>query len=796
MAGFRFSRGFLALVIVAELVPAIRAENENPESQLLTEAARAERILVGVPQPKGGRQGAALDVPPGGQFLVEVTRAIRETGKKTAQALIINSGNQQQHPKYIAGETYLFLLKKNPAGKGWIPLLDAEVRVRDGKALYQPGGQPGEEAPLARIDELGSRNVQPVDTRGPTRDSLTGKWIVVQSRNGTDEYLWLIELTPDEKAGTSVKLLSSSQLIRASALKSAAIDGADVRLVFNADGDQREFKGRFENGTVRGSLQIGRNALFPARLVPTSIKSMNAYNEPLADATRGEFIDASQQEDSFGPLLGFVRKYPESPMALVAYAELINQARKQGYDREKFESLGVAFVKSAATWGPRFETLAYASLGLALSRRDFLPELALDYLGTAGQRFEESTPAELREVVSVERGKRLIEAGRIEEGTELLRKVRAEFPFQTEATFTLARQAEKEGRLDEAIELFGELAQLPQMESQLAESLKTAGRKLTPEDQPRRVVTRLWSQKHGDREGLPAYLDELYQSRIRSIATERRPPRTLDEGSRVALLELFTGGASNPCVAADVAALALEATYQKSELIVIRYHESVPRPDPLANEETKMRFELYRGESTPYMALNGRPLPPFSGAMAQAPEVYRRLRAEIDPMLDEKVALRLELSAGARNGKVEVSANAKGLENFPANSRLELALAEDRAEWIAPNGIRYHDMVVRTMPGSPTGVGPTKGQLSFSGEVDLPKLKIKLARELVKVEAENGPFDEHPLELKALHLVGFLRNGETGEILQAAAVPVTGLAGPEDARPAGKPDAQPSPGGN
>jgi len=779
--GYRWAKGALAFLLaceVAAMTPAgSRAGDEPDESKLMAEAAQAERILLATPEPRGGREGLPIDAPPGTQFLVEINRAIRGTGRKSALAPIVNGGDKKQYPKYVAGQQYLFLLKKNPDGKGWLNLSATEIPVREGKAQYLIDGKVVEEVPLAQLDDLGSRDVQPVERRGPKRDSLTGKWVVVQSRHGSDEYLWLIEFSPDENQGTAVKLLSSARVIHASTLREASVSGPEVRIRVDADGESFDFRGRFENGEVRGNLLAARSLLLPARLVPSEAKSMSSYGEPVADPAREEYADASQQEDPFGPLLKFVRRHPESPLALAAYADLTSLAGKHGYDREKFDALGQGFVKSAAVWGPRLELLAYCSMGLSLSRRDQLPDLALEYLTTAEEHFDETTPADLREIVEVERGKRLIAADRTEEGLALLKKAREEFPFQPEAAFALARLAEKEGRLDEALELFAELTTLPQMEHQLAESMKAAGRKMPSDEIPRRIVTRLWTQKHGNRQGLSAYLDEIYESRIRSIAAEKRPPRAGDDaGSRVAVCELFTGGACNPCVAADVATLALEATYEKSELIVLRYHENVPRPDPLANEETKTRFEMYHGEGTPTLVLNGRPLPLLSGGMAQAPEIYRRLRAEIDPVLDEKISLKLDLSATANKGKIAISAKALGLSTFPANARIELVLVEDRTEWQAPNGIRFHEMIVRAFPAGVEGVGATAGQLSFTGEVDLAKLKLRLAKELAKAEVDNSNrFDEKPLELKVLHLVGLLQNGETGEIMQAAAVPVTGL---------------------
>jgi hypothetical protein len=180
--------------------------------------------------------------------------------------------------------------------------------------------------------------------------------------------------------------------------------------------------------------------------------------------------------------------------------------------------------------------------------------------------------------------------------------------------------------------------------------------------------------------------------------------------------------------------------------------------------------------------------------------MYRALRSLIDPMLEEKIDLRLELSAKVDEGKVLISARAAGLKEFPANARLTIVLAEQRIDCLLKNGIRSHEMVVRTLPTVPAGViTAVDGQLAYSGEVDLTKLKKRLLQHLAAVERENFiEFEEKPLDLKTLELVALLQNSETGEILQAAAVPVTGSESGPGTKPAGRPDSpkKPASGGN
>lgn len=776
------------------------------ESKLATEAAKAERILIGTPEQKGIAAGKAIDVPPGEPFLIEINRALRGTGRKASLARIINGGDDKQHPQFIAGQQYVFLLKKDADTKRWINIGTAVMPIKEGKVQYLDGSKVIEEIALSDFEELAAKDAAAVADTTPTRDSLTDKWIVVFSeRNGMDAYLWLIDLGQggtkgSDKQGGPARLLSSSKLVEATTLKTSSIADGDVHLLFDADGTPLDFQGRFENGTVRGSLMIGAGKVVPARMVPTDVKNMRRYDDPVADPAREEFIDAVGQEESFGPLLRFARRHPQSPLTVTAFVELIGHAKSEGYDRERFEKLAAEYIQAAKSWGPRIELRAYVELGTMLSRSEFQPELALSYLNTAEQKFNKETPADWKLVVQIERGKQLIETGKESEGVKLLAEVRERHPFEGEVTYVLARQAEKEKRIDDAIELYGELVALPLLQQDLIDALKSLHRKPAPEQYPSRVLARLWTEKHGNRAGLSDWLDELYEKKIRAIATDKVPPREKGQGTKVVLCELFTNGDCRPCVGADVATEALENTFARSEVIVLRYHQQKPGPDPLANEESQERFKQYQLDGTPTLIINGRRSPPGGGFMPQAPQLYQIYRSIVEPILKEKTELRLELSAAASQGKIAISAKATGFKEFPPDSRLMLVLAEEKIDCPLDNGIRTHGMIVRAFAGGIEGTAPVKGKLSYTGEIDLGRLKKRISKHLTAIQRETDEeFDEIPLDFKSLQLVGILQNAQSGEVLQAAAVPVTGsTAIPAESKSSAKSESagKPGSGGN
>jgi hypothetical protein len=783
---------FVALFAETRLL----AADGDTGSRLAAAVAAAERILIAKPEKKGVDAGQMIDVAPGEKFFVEIQRTLRGPGRKGAPALVVNGGDEKQHPRFVAGEQYVFLLKKDADGKRWINLGTSEIPVRDGKVQFLEGGKVIEELALADFEALAASDSSASAEKYPTRDALTGKWLFVSSdsRSASDLYLWLLELKQDEGAETTVKLAASSALMEASTIKTASIEGDDVHVVVEGDGMTVDFRGRFEGGFVRGNVLFDTFAVVPARMVPTDVKNMRGYDKPVADRARDDFLEAVGQDSSFAALSRFVKRHAQSPLALPAYAELIGQARTEKYDREKFEKLAAEYLQTARFWGERLETRAYVDMGLTLSRRDYLPELALEYLDKAQERLQGDIPGEWKQLVGIERGKRLIAAGKEADGVAVLSRIREEFPFEPDVTYALARQAEAEKKLDEALSLYGEIAVLPLMEQGLLQSLKAAGRKLSREQYPNRVVSRLWAEKNGDSKGLSDWLDEVYESKLRSIATEKRPPRNKNEGTRVVLCELFTNGDCQPCVSADAATTALESSYARSEVIVLRYHQPRPGPDPFSNEDTVDRFKQYGLNATPTVILNGRRFSGGGGPLSEAPRTYLRLKAFIDPALEEKIELRLDLSARAEQGKIAIAAKAEGLNEFPANARLTLVLAEERIECPLHNGIRSHEMIVRTFPGGLGGTAPVKGELSYNGQVDLAALKKRLAKQLAATERESDiEFDEKPLDLKALHVVALLQNSETGEVLQAAAVPVTGpTIPPAESKAADKPAANKS----
>jgi hypothetical protein len=622
----------------------------------------------------------------------------------------------------------------------------------------------------AALTPLSCANAQNAET------TVAGKWFVVMSSGGSDYYFWLVDLSKNDKEGWQAKLIESSKAAPDDAtLGKFTIAPPDIRLVFKAEDDNFEFRGRFDKGTVRGTMFVAGEAVVPARLVATKAASLKKYEQPQDTDGRDDFSEAASKEEPFGPLLRFARQHADSPLALDVFKELIGRSKTEKYDEAKMRKLVDDYRQAAGQWGPLLELRAVIDAGAILSKTDYLPELALEYLNTAEMMMTDETPAKWKLLVGVRKGKRLLLGGQAPEGQKLLAQLHKASPYDAEITLLLAQHAEKDKNVDAAIALYGELAALPMMEQSVGRELSQGGGRVSREKLPSRVVARLWKEKHGDTEGLSDYLNEIYEKQLQAIAKPRAPARKNAAGAKVVLCELFTGSECPPCVAADLATSAVESTYADSEVIVLRYHQNIPAPDPLANEASEERFSSYEVPGTPALFVNGKDFSGAGGSLEQVPGIYRRLLKAIEPVLAETTDFKIELSAEANVGKVAISARAVGPDPIPEDVHLRLALAEDKIPFVAGNGIRLHEMVVRAMPGGPDGLAPKKGKLSYTGEVDLAKLKSQLTKHLARIESEaGGRFPEKPLELKSLHLVAFLQNDETEEVLQAASIPVTG----------------------
>lgn len=625
--------------------------------------------------------------------------------------------------------------------------------------------------------------------QGPQRKTLDGRWVLVISQPSQsseqpsflDFHTVLFGFTkqesPTEESGEyQVEVIDRSELFPYDVkLVSHHVEDGAVRLVIGIDENQASFEGRLADGVVRGNIDFGGLAPQVARLEPTDEKTAKSFTEPKTPAGAEELQKAVTSEPQLVHLRAFAKENPTSPYAPFLQQQLAGSLTEQEMTEQDVRQFMKDSLAVAKPWGTRMEQGLKLNLAVRLASAGHHADLALQYLDEAEKELSperradlEATLSAVRHAALTARARTLLAEGNEEEGLQLARELREKKPFDPLVNLILGSHLKEEGKVDEAIPFYGRLSAMPLMQMAVLQAGET--------EPPSQTLAALWTEKHGDTKGLEKYLDEVYHEGVGQLTEEARDnvPAAPASGDRVVLAELFTGASCPPCVAADLATLALEQAYEPSQVIVLRYHEPVPGPDPLANSQTIQRFQYYGLQGTPSVMVSGQPVAAVGGFLEDVPRVYGEIRQITDPLLGQQTPLRISAQAQADDGELTVNAEATGVEDMD-DLRLVVVLAEKMVDMPAPNGIREHEMVVRSMFGLPRGVAPAQGQLSFETTVKLDQLKQQLIDDLTQLEQEfGGSFPMKPMEMKELYLVAFVQNAQTKEILQATAVPVEG----------------------
>ncbi len=247
------------------------------------------------------------------------------------------------------------------------------------------------------------------------------------------------------------------------------------------------------------------------------------------------------------------------------------------------------------------------------------------------------------------------------------------------------------------------------------------------------------------------------------------------KSDRVVLVELFTGAQCPPCVAADLAFDALEKTYKPTEVVLLQYHLHIPGPDPLTNADTVAREAFYGKavRATPTVFFNGRPGAKGGGSFANSQGKYEEFQTLINPLLEMPAPVKLKATATLKDGKIQIKADVSDLQKPSDDIKLRLVLVEEEVAYQGSNKLPSHHHVVRSFPGGSAGTVLKEKMATKEVTVDIAELRKQLKDYLDKAAAaEPFPKPDRPLELKKLHVVAFVQDDESGEILQAVQVEV------------------------
>jgi hypothetical protein len=269
-------------------------------------------------------------------------------------------------------------------------------------------------------------------------------------------------------------------------------------------------------------------------------------------------------------------------------------------------------------------------------------------------------------------------------------------------------------------------------------------------------------------------LDREYLATMPPFTSEKFAGRK-SKSARTVVMELFTGAQCGHCPAADLGFDGLKQTYGSAEVVLLQYHLHIPRPDPLVNPDAVARAAYYEVHSTPSTVFNGEKAAGGGGPRDHSETKYRAYRQVIDPLLEKGPEATIHLSAKRQGNQIAIEAQVAEVAAPGKNTRLRFALVEERIHYVGSNGIRFHHQVVRAMPGGVQGIALEEKSSRHTVMVNLDELRQKLI-EYLDEYAKEHPFSDsdRPLELKNLHVVALVQNDDSGAVLQARQMEVTG----------------------
>jgi len=248
------------------------------------------------------------------------------------------------------------------------------------------------------------------------------------------------------------------------------------------------------------------------------------------------------------------------------------------------------------------------------------------------------------------------------------------------------------------------------------------------------------------------------------------------KSDRVVLMELFTSSEDGNAVASSIAFDALLKTFKPSELIVVQYHFPFANAEPLSTPEGEDRIRLYQEgiQGVPGIFLNGKPVSLRGAGAAGAKATYNGLRKLIEEALEKPATAKIAVAITKDDkGGFSAKANVSELEKPGDKVFLRFLLVEERIRYVGGNGVRFHQSVVRSMPGGAKGIALTMKNQEVTATIVPDEIRGKLNKYLDDfAKKADFPKPDRPMDLRNLKLVAIVQDDATGEVLNAAQVEV------------------------
>ena len=543
------------------------------------------------------------------------------------------------------------------------------------------------------------------------------------------------------------------------------------------------FEGRrAEDGAVIGSVVFANGSAQQARLIPTSERTFVRIPTFVTLPETGEMMKLGTSPVPDEDTRLFVEKYPTSPIAPIAWKQLIQMTAQKEGAGEKVTQLIDEYCEQQRAWSDRLYRIALFETFVIMGAGGADPDWCLDRVMIVNAAIDEddeldSLKVQLKQLTLESRFRQTLtlmeskdEEDRKRSQTQAMELLK-ERPHEPTLTLALADLARKDGDIDRAIELYAELVALP-FQARILQQLysQSAVQKILPTER----LTELWKEKHGGTERLDDYIQKSYDKNLLDFVTETFDERPADSGNHTVLLELFTGARNPRCITAETALAALDRTYPTSMVVSLRYHLHMPQHDPLTNEDNEARFfNYYRASSTPSLLLDGNSVGGIIGTVSDAAARYNDIRNMLSTQYSKESDVTIALAATRQVDKITINAKVDGADLTNDRLRLRLVLAENEVPFRSQTGFRTHSMIARRMIGGDRGIAPADNRLAWQGTVDVSEIRDSLHAYLTNYEENFGlEFDSMPLDLESLSLIAFVQDDATKKILETRLVPV------------------------
>ncbi len=532
-----------------------------------------------------------------------------------------------------------------------------------------------------------------------------------------------------------------------------------------------DFRGRLEDGVIRGNIAFSAEGLDLASLRPTTKETLTAETSREPASGLEQIAELKSDENLLTNMRDIAQNLGDAPLAYALYVRIFNIVRNQPPNDWDYPALVDEYVAAGEGWGERVQARVNLDVGYTLAIIERAPELAHQHLDMAAEELGDIESEGLASRMALSRGLLLINSESEEDqqaGYALLEQVKEKDPFNLVSVVKMAAYQEAQGNNEEALALYASLTTVPGIRGDISK------------------IANLWKELGRDPQELDAYLDEVYQKAIYHFAETDGSSEPAADNQQVVLGELFTGAACPPCVAADIATGGLELAYPSSKFVMLRYHEHVPAPDPMTIADGEARLLFYEARGTPSLYINGTGVQGVGGNVFNAAPLYKQLRTLIDPLTEQTTDLSINLTAEGNGDTLHVGATVDGAEEYPESWRLRLCLVEEAVSFPAPNGIRIHEMLVRYMPGGAEGILPREDGFAFEADITAAEIHQTLQATIdTAQERYNVDLPQVPNQLDSLHFVAFVQDDLSLEVKQAASIPIIGFdAGPPAAEEA------------